>query len=53
MNNYIERKMYHTVGKNDTLGNISIKYNVTIGSILKLNNVDRIDMTIGNRIRIK
>ncbi|NLK94480.1 MAG: LysM peptidoglycan-binding domain-containing protein [Clostridiales bacterium] len=45
--------IYHTIGKNDTLGEISNKYNVTIGSILKLNNVDKLDITIGKRIRVK
>ncbi len=49
----MDKKIYYTIEKGDTLYKIANKYKVTIGSIVKLNNiVDPNKITAGNRIRI-
>lgn len=45
--------IYHTVQKGDTLWNISQRYNTTVDVIQKLNNMDSINIKLGQQLRVQ
>lgn len=47
-----ENYLYYTVQKGDSLWSISRKFNVTIPQIVELNNLDTINLQIGDELKI-
>ncbi len=47
------RSVYHTVQKGDTLWNISQRYDTTVDAIQKLNNMDNINIKLGQQLRVQ